>query len=230
MQPYFLPYIGYFSLIRYSDQWIVFDTVQYIRHGWINRNRILKPEDGWQYIVVPLKNHSNRAQIKDLEISSTQDWKGKILRQVEHYKKTAPFYEEADRLLQEWLYIEEESISRYNALLMKKICDYLDIPFRFAFFSEMKLDLGTIREPQEWALRISEKLSAEEYVNPPGGMEFFDRERFKNTGIKLTFLRNRLKPYNQKRKSFEPGLSILDVLLFNAKEQIREMIDDYELL
>ena len=93
MQPYFVPYIGYFSLIKHSDLFILFDPVQFIRHGWIERNRVLKQNDGWLYIQVPLiKNNSRETLIKDCLIDNTKDWKSKIKSQLQPYKKIAPNY------------------------------------------------------------------------------------------------------------------------------------------
>ena len=66
MQPYFAPYLGYISLIKHTDEFILFDTVQFIRHGWIERNRILKPGGGWQYIAIPLVKHSQKTLICDI--------------------------------------------------------------------------------------------------------------------------------------------------------------------
>lgn len=88
MQPYFFPYLGYFSLIKHTDRFILFDTVQFIRHGWIERNRILKPNEGWQYIQVPLiKDKGRDTVIKDVKIRNTENWQQKIIAQLQHYKK-----------------------------------------------------------------------------------------------------------------------------------------------
>src|SRR5665648_86327 len=86
MQPYFFPYLGYFSLIKNTEQFILFDPVQFIKHGWIERNRILKPQGDWQYISVPLVKHSRDTIIKDIQISNTNDWKQTIFAQLVHYK------------------------------------------------------------------------------------------------------------------------------------------------
>ncbi len=75
MQPYFFPYLGYFALIKKSDHFVIFDTPQFIRHGWIERNRILKPVEGWQYIKVPLVKHSRETAIKDIVIRNSENWK-----------------------------------------------------------------------------------------------------------------------------------------------------------
>ena len=87
MQPYFFPYLGYISLIKHTDEFLLFDPVQFIRHGWIERNRILKPGAGWQYISVPLKKHEQTALIQDVQIDNSQNWREKILAQLGHYKK-----------------------------------------------------------------------------------------------------------------------------------------------
>ena len=92
MQPYFMPYLGYFSLIKNTDEFILFDTVQFIRHGWIERNRILKPSGGWQYFQVPIiKENGRETVIKNVRINNSENWKSKILAQLQHYKKKAPY-------------------------------------------------------------------------------------------------------------------------------------------
>ena len=85
MQPYFFPYVGYYSLIKNTDKFILFDTVQFIRHGWIERNRILKPNEGWQYIQVPLLKHNRDIFIKDLGIKNTELWREKLKAQLQNY-------------------------------------------------------------------------------------------------------------------------------------------------
>ena len=74
MQPYFFPFLGYFGLIKNTDRWIVFDTPQFIRQGWMDRNRILKPKEGWQYIRVPVKKHTRDTPTKDIEIRNDENW------------------------------------------------------------------------------------------------------------------------------------------------------------
>jgi WbqC-like protein family len=92
MQPYFFPYIGYFELIYRVDQWIVFDIAQYIKLGWVNRNRILHPVNGWQYIIVPCRKHNYQVAINDIQIVEDNRWRSKIFGQIQHYSKKAPFF------------------------------------------------------------------------------------------------------------------------------------------
>ncbi|MEJ7737937.1 MAG: WbqC family protein [Chitinophagaceae bacterium] len=229
MQPYFLPYLGYYSLIKYVDQWIVFDPVQFIRHGWIERNRILKPAEGWQYISVPLQKYTRDTLIKDIRIRSEEDWQGKLLRQIEHYKK-APFFNQVMSVLQECFSINTDSITLLDAHILKSTCAYLNIPFNYQVFSEMDLDIEPVSDAGDWALHISKALKADQYINPPGAMEIFGKEKFSKAGVDLIFLKINPSEYPQRRKVFEPGLSILDAMMFNSPDQINSMIDDFQLI
>jgi hypothetical protein len=225
MQPYFFPYLGYFDLINYSNRWIIFDTVQYIRHGWINRNRILKPGGDWQYITVPLKKHGREILIKDVEISANKDWKTRILAQLQHYKKKAPYFGETYQLVEECLAVEEQSISRLNAAILEKICQHLSIPFEWEYFSTMNLGLESVKESGDWAFHISEKLGAKEYVNPPGGAEIFDSAKFNENGIKLTIRHMPALAYECRGYDFILNLSIIDVLMWNSPDKVKEYLD-----
>ncbi len=221
MQPYFFPYLGYFDLINRTDRWIVFDTPQYIYHGWVNRNRILHPNEGWQYVNVPVnKKFRNRTPIKDVEIVSNDDWKRRILAQLEHYKKKAPHYQETVDLVKDALDTDATRIVPINVRAMDIICQRLGISFQHEIFSEMDIELGAVDGPGDWALRISEALGATEYLNPPGGEELFDPEKFSSSGITLTIQNFEPFVYDCKRWEFIPNLSIIDVLMWNAPEDI----------
>jgi len=220
MQPYFFPYLGYFDLINRTDRWIVFDTAQYIRHGWVNRNRILHSDSGWQYILVPLKKHSRETAIKDIEIAANIDWKNRILAQLLRYKKKAHYYKETIDLVEESLDEKESHISHLNVRVMKSVCRRLGIDFNFDIFSEMDLDLGPVDGPGDWALRISEAMGAKEYLNPPTGADIFDPGKFAASGITLKIQEFRNKEYECRGWDFVPGLSIIDVLMWNTPEEI----------
>lgn len=220
MQPYFFPYLGYFDLINRTNRWIVFDTAQYIRHGWVNRNRILHSDSGWQYILVPLKKHSRKAAIKDIEIAANIDWKNRILAQLLRYKKKALYYKETIDLVEESLDEKESHISHLNVRVMKSVCRRLGIDFNFDIFSEMDLDLGPVEGPGDWALRISEAMGATEYLNPTGGADIFDPGKFAASGITLKIQEFRNMEYDCRRWNFVPGLSIIDVLMWNTPEEI----------
>lgn len=230
MQPYFFPYLGYFSLIKNTDDFILFDSVQFIYHGWIERNRVLKQNIGWFYIKVPLVKHSHKTLIKDLRVDNSQNWKQKILSQLEHYKKIAPFYFKAIKLLDELFAYEYNDIVSLNKRAIVLVLEYLGINKRISIFSKMKLKINTPKAPDEWALNICQSIGdISEYWNPPGGLRFFDKNKYEKFGIRLKIHKVILTPYEQKRKIFEPGLSIIDVIMFNPPEKINEMLDQYEL-
>ena len=230
MQPYFFPYLGYYSLIKKTDEFILFDTVQFIRHGWIERNRILKPVEDWQYVAVPLEKKNLSTAIRDVEIRNSEEWKNKLIRQLEHYRKRAPFFRETLRVVEDSLSTSTTSIVKLNQDILIKTCAYLEIPLKISIFSEMNLAIDNVTDPGEWALQISKALNAEEYFNPTGAMDIFDPEKFDSAGISLKFLGNNLKPYSQRRQTFEPGLSIIDIMMFNDVKSINSLIDDTYLI
>lgn len=230
MQPYFFPYLGYISLIKHSDKFILFDTPQFIRHGWIERNRILKPGGGWQYISVPLVKHSQKTPINKIEINNSIDWKEKILSQMVHYKK-APYYEVVMNLLQEVFEREYTDIVSLNKEALEQVCAYLRIKTDIRVFSEMNLRIDEVNAPDEWALNICKSIEgADEYWNPPGGKEFFDTSKYEQAGIEIKFQKMNLREYKQGKNAFEEGMSIIDVMMYNSLEEISRMLDDYELI
>ena len=229
MQPYFFPYLGYFQLIHATDRFILFDDVQYIRRGWINRNRILKPEAGNQYMTMSIAEHSRDTLIKNIKINDNGEWKLKIIRQLEHYKKKAPFYNQTMQLITECFENEETNITLFNAQCLKAVCDYIGIEHSIEISSNMNFDYSNVNDAGEWALRISEQLGAREYVNPFGGIDLFDRDKFSKSGIKLNFIYPKLLEYNQRRNSFEVGLSIIDIMMNVSVDGIQEHLKMFEL-
>jgi hypothetical protein len=229
MQPYFFPYIGYFQLIRSVDRFILFDNVQYIRHGWINRNRILKPSEGHQYILLQLAGYNRDTLIKDIKAVAGYEWKERILRQVEHYKKRAPYYSQVLHLLIKCFEASETNLTLLNGYYLQLVCNYIGLNFKIEVSSTMGFDYANVNDAGEWALRISEQLNAAEYINPPGGVELFDKAKFDKSNIKLSFIHPGLTEYSQRRETFEPGLSIIDVLMFNAPDKVLEMLNNYSL-
>ncbi|WP_429218774.1 WbqC family protein [Aeromonas veronii] len=224
MQPYFFPYIGYFSLIMQSDEFIIFDTPQFMRKGWIERNRIGKLTGGSVYIKVPLNKADLSTSIKEMSIDNTSDWRGKILSQLEIYKKRAPFYDDVLALVKEVLNTETSSIVHLNKIALEKVCNYLRIDKKFKVFSEMNLEIESPQAPDEWALNICKALDVKYYVNAAGGESFFDKRKYTNNNIQLCFINQPIDKYKQFGHEFEPGLSIIDVMMFNSPEEVIQML------
>lgn len=231
MQPYFFPYIGYFSLIKYVDQFIFFDTPQYISHGWVNRNRILDQKGDPDYIIVPIKKASQKTPIKDIEISMDKNWRETIVGKLTVYKRKAPNYDAVMNFVKDILYGSEySSLSELNCMSIERTCEMIGLKNDFSVFSKMNLQIGQVNAPDEWALYITKALQGDVYVNPPGGQSFFDKEKYESNHIKLQFLESRLRPYVQRIGRFEPGLSILDVMMFCKNDEIRGMLEDYRII
>lgn len=219
MQPYFFPYIGYWQLINYVDKFILFDDVQYIRHGWINRNRILN-KDGWKYITLSLEKHNRETKIKDVKISKNYDFKNYILNNIIIYKKIAPFFNEIFDFIENILNkITSNKIAYINYLIIKELSNYLRITTDIKISSEQNLDYSNVNTSGDWAFEISKQLKADNYVNPISGMNLFEKNKFLKNGIKLSFIESQEIIYDQKNLVFQDSLSIIDILMFNGKEE-----------
>lgn len=230
-QPYFFPYLGYFSLIKQTDQFILLDEVQFIKQGWIQRNRVLAPEGGWCYIRVPLHKYKQKDLISEIRIKNDEDWRSEIFKHLLYYKNKAPYYKETMEIVEKGLSIETDSMAKLNTHTLKGVCDYLGIHADLRIFSEMNL---TIKKPEahdDMPLFICQGLGGvDEYWNLEGGAAFYDRSKFEKAGIEIKFLKSNLPEYPQIHGEFEKALSILDVMMFNEPERIREMLDDFCLI
>lgn len=230
MQPYFFPWLGCFSLIKHTDRFILFDPVQFKRHGWIERNRIIKQNEGWVYIKVPLVKHPLQTLIKDTIIDNSKPWKQKILAQIGVYKKLSRRYNEVRELVETGISPSCSNIVQLNKNVLETVCRFLGFETEICVWSDLELLIEKPTEPDEWALHTCKALhNVEEYWNPSGGQSFFDPEKYDSAGIKLRFHHQSLKAYSQRREVFEPGLSIIDALMFNSPEAVNEMLDDYVL-
>lgn len=226
MQPYFLPGPGYFDLIAVTDRWIVFDTPQYRRHGWMNRNRVLRPDEGWQYVTVPLQKHGRDTPIRDMRVDDGRDWRERIPRQLAHYRKRAPFYDETMALVDRCLAAPTDSLVGVDVHALARICDHLDLEFRCDIFSDLELELGPVEGPGDWALRICEAVGASAYVNPPGGRDLFDPERYASCGVSLHIREPPPLRYDTPGYSFEPGLSVVDALMWLGADGVKAWLAD----
>lgn len=218
MQPYFLPYIGYFQLIHLVDKFVVYDNVKYTKKGWINRNRILV--DGKdEYVTLPLKNDSDYLNIDQRYLSASFfSEKEKILRRVrENYRKAACFTE-VYHLLEDILNFGNTNLFQFVFNSLKLVCKYLNIDTEFIVSSTLPID--HMLKAEDKVRAICKQLNADIYINPIGGLELYSRGRFNENDIDLRFLRSNPIVYSQLSTEFFPNMSILDVMMFNRKESI----------
>jgi len=233
MQPYFFPYIGYFQLMSVVDQWVIFDDVQFVNKGWVNRNRILHPDfqKEWQYITLPLNKRRQQDRVCEISIKDSESWRAQILGKLTPYKKKAPFYRSTIEFVEKCFNTDEVNLSKFLEHTLRVTCSHLQIDTPISVQSGMDLALKDVEHAGQWTLRISQAMGASEYINPHGGVEIYEERDFEEVGIKLSFLRPNLRPYAQERSSFVPGLSVIDVLMWNDLDVVSRMLSgDYELL
>jgi hypothetical protein len=220
MQPYFFPYLGYFQLIASVERGVIFDTAQYARKSWMNRNRILDGKGGWQYINVPVSTTLGTS-IKETTVIDHSAALQRILGQLELYRGKSPFYRQVVELVKSAFgAVKNNSISDLNTQSLNVVCDYLDLGFEWVPHSAMNLQLPPIEHPGQWALEISSQLEAGRYINAPGGRGIFVASEWQERGIELRFLDLSTFIYATGPFPFIENLSILDVLMWNEPGEI----------
>ena len=229
MQPYIFPYIGYFQMVAAVDKFIFYDDVNFIKQGWINRNKILVSNSEFVF-TVPLKKASSFNLIKDTEINPDlyQKWKPKFLQTLDQSYKKAPFFMEAYSVIEEILNKECTKISSLAIHSVKDLAAYLQLNTEFSVSSEAYENRGL--ERQERLLDICKTENASHYINAVGGQELYNKEDFQQVGVTLNFIKTLPIEYKQFKNEFVPWLSIIDVMMFNSKEDIRSLLSKYQLL
>ncbi len=224
-QPYFFPYIGYFQLINAVDEFIVFDNVQYSKKGFINRNRILS-NDSDRIITLPIKKESGFLDVVEREIA--QSWfkeKYKLLNLLIRSYQKAPYYEECIGVIKECVTQDETNLFKFIYNTLRKLCDYLEIDTKILVSSTIPAD-HTLKA-QDRILDICKVRKATIYINAIGGIDLYDKTIFKENEIDLFFIKSKSIEYKQFNNDFKPWLSIIDVMMFNSKEQITKYLNFY---
>lgn len=225
MQPYFFPYLGYFALIAHTDRWVVFDVTQYTPKTWMNRNRILHPTKGWQYVTVPLDKASMSIKIKDAKIKDVDGARRRILGQLDHYRKTAPHFPVVCDLVEKTFgEIATDSLVDLNVIGLRNVCTLLGLRFDYLVCSRDIPSISPVSHAGGWALEISSSLGATHYMNPMGGREIFKASEFRARGIELSILPPPKLIYDCAPYEFVEHLSILDVLMWNKPETVRDAL------
>jgi len=223
MQPYFFPNLAHFALIAATDAWVVFDVTQYTKKSWISRNRILHPNEGWHYISVPVQKSSLSLKISEVRLSDTAAFHNSVRGKLSHYRKTAPHYDAVcglvDRCFSD---LPDDRLVTLNLATLRAVCRYLEIPFKPTICSGLGLEFPGQMGPGDWAPFIANALGAQSYINPFGGRELFDSKHFAQLGIELCFARFGEFEYATPGYEYIPGLSILDVLMWNDPMTVRK--------
>ncbi|MBK9162190.1 MAG: WbqC family protein [Nitrosomonadales bacterium] len=223
MQPYLFPYLGYFQLIRAVDAFVVYDDVNYIKGGWINRNFILA-QSGKQLITLPLQGASPNQLINQVGVGSRPE---KLLETIRHCYAKAPQFPAVFPLLEEILMQQERNLAYFLDFSLRRICKHLGLNPDWHISSRLEKD--NLLRGQDKVLAICKELAATHYINVPGGKELYSRETFLRSGLQLSFIQPRPVEYRQFGKPYVPSLSIIDVMMFNDREQCARLVEEYDL-
>lgn len=231
MQPYLFPYLGYFQLINAVDTFVSYDDVTYIKGGWINRNNLLINQKSYLF-TISLENPSSFTLISEtrIDIEKFAVYKGKLLKTITQSYKKAPFYKEVFPLIEDFFITNNKIFIADLALdSLILVSNYLGINTKFkkssiAYHNSKEL------EKTDRLIDIIKKNEAQEYINPIGGKDIYNKEVFNINGMQLHFLKTRSVVYKQFENDFVPWLSIIDVLMFNSKEEIGLLLNKYELV
>lgn len=228
MQPYFFPYIGYWQLINAVDKFVIYDDVNFIKRGFVNRNKILMG-DKEVFMNLPIEKASQNKLINELNLSKDVIYhKEKLLKTIEVCYKKSPYFEEVFSVLKEIIHNKESNLARYLEYSILSICDFLSINTEIVSSSDIKKNNNL--KGQDKILDICKVLEVKKYVNSIGGKALYSTEDFKLNGIKLSFLKTSNVEYKQMKSGFIPNLSIIDVMMFNSKMETKNILTKYSLI
>jgi hypothetical protein len=227
MHPYFFPYIGYWQLIHAVDRFVIYDDVNYIKRGWINRNRILingKPV----FITAPLRQASQNKRICDLSLQLSPVWRDKLVRSVEITYGKAPCFAGVFPVIENLIRHKADNLAEYLAHQILTLSRFMGIETDFVTTGRGYGNNSL--SGQERIIDICRREGANTYINPQGGQALYDTETFRKAGIDLRFIIMRPLPYPQRVAGFVPCLSIIDALMELGPVEIMHHLDCYDLL
>ena len=226
MQPYFVPYIGYFQLIAAVDLFIVYDNIKYTKKGWINRNRLL--QNGKDVLFsLPLKSDTDSLDVCERELAADFN-RQKLLNQFKDAYRRAPYFEQTYPLLEQILRYEDANLFCFLHHSIVKTCEHLGITTEIKLSSVIAIDHEL--KNQDKVLALCEALGASTYVNAIGGMELYSKEAFRETDVELKFIQSKPFEYPQLGGEFVPWLSIIDVMMCNSLPVIHGQLFQCDLI
>jgi len=227
MQPYIFPYLGYFQLINLVDKFVFLDDVSFIKRGWINRNTLLINNNPFLFSIPCVKVSSNK-KINEIKIDNNQNWKDEFLKRIKHAYRTAPEYNNILPMIKKVINSDITLISDLTKKSIEEVLAYLEIQTEI-IHSSSKYENFHIKG-EDRIIDICKKENAEWYINPEGGLNLYSKEKFKKESLRINFLKSKQIKYAQFKDDFVPYLSIIDVLMFNPKQKVKEMLQGFDLI
>jgi hypothetical protein len=224
MQPYVFPYIAYWQLINMVDIFVIYDDVNFIKRGFINRNNLLERNQP-KLFTLELLGASQNKKINEIEIGGN---KQKIIKTIKYNYSKAPYFKEVFSLINMIFDSPTKNLSVFIGDSLEIISKHLGINTRFVYSSS--LDNNKRLEAQDRLIEISKMLRAQEYINTIGGIDLYNKNEFKEQDIDLSFIKTECFEYKQFSDNYVPNLSIIDVMMFNSKQEVSKMLDRYILI
>ena len=225
MQPYFLPYIGYFQLIAAVDKFVIYDNIKYTKKGWINRNRFLQNGKDSMFSL-SLKKDSDYLDLCERELATDLD-RERLLRQIRGAYLLAPYFEQTFPLIEQIVRYPESNLFLFLRNGIAQVCAHLGITTKIIVSSEVDIDHQL--RAQDKVLALCEALDATAYVNTIGGVKLYSKKKFQEKGIELRFIQSKPFDYVQFDDAFVPWLSIIDVLMFNPVGVVQSQLTQFDL-
>ena len=226
MQPYIFPYLGYFQLINSVDTFVVYDDVNFIKKGWINRNNILVNNQA-RLFTIPLIKASQNKRINEIRIFDEENWREKFLNTIKTAYKKAPEFIEVYPLLEEIILFKEDRLDLFLINQLKLLANFIGI--QTAIKSSTNLYDNNHLKAEDRIIDICKIEKCSKYINAKGGVDLYDKGRFADNGMQLNFLFPDNITYKQYNDEFVPYLSIIDILMFNSKEKVKSYLQNYKL-
>jgi hypothetical protein len=227
MQPYLFPYLGYFQLIAAADIFVLGDDLQYVKEGWINRNRILNNGQP-KLITFPLKKDRHNLNINERHlIDNIQDEITRLLNVIGMTYSRAPFRADVLPRLEQIMRCPHKNLALYAEHSIRELCAYLRITT--PIITSSTLQLSAPIDHQDRVVSTMKALRGTTYINPIGGLSLYCPDYFAKRGLTLKFHRMHNVPYPQSKQPFTPGLSIIDVMMFNSVEDIGRQLNAFSL-
>lgn len=229
MQPYFLPYIGYFQLIDMVDEFVIYDNIEFSKASWIRRNRMLQNGKD-AFFTLPIKKDSDFLDVDQRYLVDDFDLEaGKLLRRIESNYIKAPYFKQFFPVIQNIIYCEERNLFDYILNSVVDIKEYLEISTPIKILSKLGRDIHQLKA-QDKVIGACKALHATHYINSNGGAHLYDAESFQNENIELLFYKTKEIEYTQFNNKFIPFLSVLDVCMFNDIDKIKEYLNHFEII
>jgi hypothetical protein len=217
MQPYFLPYFGYFQLINAVDVYVNLDHVSFMKRSYMVRN-ILKNDVKINLSVIKA---SHRKKCKDTYVDINDVFIRKFKNKLHHlYVKNKNYKTITNHIIEPCLNNQEVTVSRFNLDFIKSICVYLEIDTQI-----IDTSYGlTENKKQEGIIDIVKHFNGTEYINAIGGQNLYNKESFKKNNIDLHFLKMESTTFDN------PFLSTLDIIFRYERKMIINNLKNYTLI